>query len=295
MLELNLKKLLKRHHGSTKHKDVLQAIDTLTPKNLAAFSDDPTTSPYWTGDFICHTLPEFPGRIKNDDPTLVQYTLGRLSFGVFQPHNLVCTIRSVRQSIQLLQLDSSTDEGVKTFDYPVMMDLTIHTTDGHDLPAIVSHDAICYKCPKHPNRLKVTFKGSTLQPAQQVLQDKELLSTWKTTFQGAYAKAEQERGIISKALRGIMGWVFQITFPDDSQMETNPAHSVYFEMKRSPKGHLDVLYLSDNTRITQGNRGTLVVVEPLESSNSSRAAKEAEEPRTHERRIRAFQERSFAL
>ena len=54
-----------------------------------------------------------------------------------------------------------------------------------------------------------------------------------------------------------------MTFPDDEEMEQSRDHSVHFEMKRAPKGHMDVLYLSDNTRITQGNRGTLVVVEPV--------------------------------
>ena len=115
-LELSLKKLLKKHYGSTKHKEVRKAIDELTPHNP---TEDPTKSPYFTGDFICHTIPEFPGRLKTENKEIIQYTLGRLSFGVFQPHNLVCTIRSVRQSIQV-RLESKT--GVfKTYEYPVMM------------------------------------------------------------------------------------------------------------------------------------------------------------------------------
>ena len=53
-----------------------------------------------------------------------------------------------------------------------------------------------------------------------------------------------------------------MTFPDDEEMAQSQDHSVHFEMKRAPRGHLDVLYLSDTTRVTKGNRGTLVVVEP---------------------------------
>jgi hypothetical protein len=258
-LETSLKKLLKHHHGSTKHKEVRQAIDGLTPHNPTL--TDPTSSPHWMGDFICHTIPEFPGRIHNEDPELIQYTLGRLSFGVFQPHNLVCTMRSVRQSIQLRR---ETKTGAfQSFEYPVMIDLTIHTPTGKDLPAIVSHDAICYKCPKRHDRVKVVFKGSTLMPSKEVLENESLLQVWMDTFQGAYAKAERERNILSRTLRGMMAWWFQMTFPDDEEMQRTRDHSVHFEMKRAPKGHLDVLYLSENTRITEGNRGTLVVVEPI--------------------------------
>lgn len=267
--ELSLKKLLKKHFGSTKNKEVRKAIDELTPHNPTA---DPAKSPYFIGDFICHTIPEFPGRIKTENKEIIQYTLGRLSFGVFQPHNLVCTIRSVRQSIRV-RLESKT--GVfKTYEYPVMMDLTIHTPTGQDLPAIVSHFAVCYECPKQPKRLKVTFKGSTLTPSREVLRDPSLLELWMETFQGAYTTAEQQRNILSRTLRSMMAWWFQMTFPDDEEMAQSQDHSVHFEMKRAPRGFLDILYLSDTTRITKGNRGTLVVVEPVACTVEEGIAKE---------------------
>jgi hypothetical protein len=258
-LESKLKKLLKKHFGSTKNKEVLRTIDELTPHNP---TPEPTKSPLLIGDFICHTLPEFPGRIKTENKEIIQYTLGRLSFGIFAPHSLVCTIRSVRQSVRL-RLESKTGK-FKTYEYPIMMDLTIHTPCGQDLPAIVSHDAICYECPQQPHRMKVTFKGSTLVPSRQVLLDPSLLQVWMDTFEGAYEKAAAQRNLISRTLRSMMAWWFQMTLPSDEEMQSTRNHSVHFEMKRSPRGHLDVLYMSDTTRITKGNRGTLVVVEPLD-------------------------------
>jgi hypothetical protein len=63
-LEKQLKILLKKHFGSTKHKEVLKTIDELTPHNP---TPEPTKSPLLIGDFICHTLPEFPGRIKTEN------------------------------------------------------------------------------------------------------------------------------------------------------------------------------------------------------------------------------------
>ncbi|CAB9526932.1 PAP_fibrillin [Seminavis robusta] len=258
-LEGKLKTLLKKHFGSTKHKEVKQAIDELTPHNPTA---EPTKSPLLVGDFICHTIPEFPGRIKTQNKEIIQYTLGRLSFGVFQPHSLVCTIRSVRQSIRV-RIATKTGK-FKMYEYPVMMDLTVHTPNGEDLPAVVSHDAICYECPKQPHRMKVTFKGSTLMPSREVLMNEELMNVWMETFEGAYEKAALERNILSRTLRSMMAWWFQMTLPSDEEMQNTQDHSVHFEMKRAPKGHLDILYLSDTTRITKGNRGTLVVVEPVD-------------------------------
>lgn len=263
VLERTLKTLLKRLNGSTKHEEVRKAIDELTPHNP---TKEPTKSPMFVGDFICHTLPEFPGRIIPNKKynTDVQYTLGKLSFGMFQPHNLVCTVRSVRQSIRV-RCESKTGS-FKTYAYPVMMDLTIHviSRDGQEvlLPCIVSHDAICYECPTQPHRMKVTFKGSTLQPSPVVLSDPNLLETWMETFEGAYQRAALERNILSKAMRGLLTWWFQISHPTDEEMAATEDRRVHFEMKRCPKGYLDILYMSDTTRITRGNRGTLVVVEP---------------------------------
>lgn len=145
------------------------------------------------------------------------------------------------------------------------MDLTIHAPEG-DLPAVVTHDAVCYECPKQRHRLKVTFKGSTLLPAREVLSNPELLQVWKDTFLGAYERAKKESNFLSKTLRGLLTWWFQMTLPSDDELANSEDFSVHFEMKRSPRGYLDILYMSETTRITKGNRGTLVVVEPVSSS-----------------------------
>lgn len=45
--------------------------------------------------------------------------------------------------------------------------------------------------------------------------------------------------------------------PADSQ---GPGGELSYEMKRSPKGSLDILYLDDEMRVTRGNRGALTIV-----------------------------------
>ena len=125
------------------------------------------------------------------------------------------------------------------------------------------HSAVCFKSANEPQqRLAVTFKGSTLIPSSSVLNDPALHKVWKETFCDAYKKADKESGLISEALRMALSWWFQLEFPTDLVGEDL---SVNFQMKRSPKGYVDVLYLSERLRITRGNRGTLVVVERMDS------------------------------
>ena len=266
--EEEVKSLLAKHNGSTKNPEVLAAIQKLASMNPTSCA---SSSPLLEGEFLCHTLPEFPGRIKDSPPETVQYTLGRLSFGIFQPHHLVCTVRSVRQSIYARSAVKDAATGTtdrskfQTFEYPICLDLTIHAPKG-DLQAIMYHGGVCYKAPKDPQRLLVTFKGSTLMPAYSVRSDPSLLKIWKETFHNAYKNADEERGFWSKALQIALKWWFQMELPNDQVGED---HSVNFQMKRSPRGHLDLLYLSERLRITKGNRGTLVVVERMETTQHS--------------------------
>ena len=200
----------------------------------------------------------------------MQYTLGRLSFCIFQPHHLVCTVRSVRQSIHArASVKDAAGQSIRskfqTFDYPIYLDLTIHTPNG-DLPAIMYHGGVCYKA-REPQRLNVTFKGSTLVPSCQVRSDPELLKLWQETFHNAYKNADRERGVWSKAFHMALKWWFQMILPSDEGVGED--YSVNFEMKRSPRGWLQVLYLSERLRVTRGNRGTLVVVESVATTQQN--------------------------
>ena len=141
--------------------------------------------------------------------------------------------------------------------YPLVCDITVHTDDG-DLPAILIMEATCSENPDINTRLMVSFTGGTLLPAKELRNDSSKLDLWSRTFEGAYKKADEERSYF--------GWLFQffikillgLTYPTD---ESLAKHSFHFDMKRSPVGYFDVLYLDDDLRITKGNRGTIVVAE----------------------------------
>ena len=262
LLKNKLRSALARHNGSTKHPEVVQLINDLSKVNPTR--GNVVDSPLFHGEYSALTSPNFPGRIKpsKGQEDIVQYTLGRLSFNIFQPHKLVCTLRSVRNPVNIMT-DADDDlkakyEGKVLINYPLILDITIHTPNG-DLPAELQNEAFCYEHDTIADRLMVSFRGATLKPAAEVTADPTKLKLWVDTFEGAYKKADDERSILGKVFQYIINLLLGLTLPTDGDLMFK--HSFHFDMKRSPVGYLDLVYLDEEMRITKGNRGTLVVVE----------------------------------
>merc|ERR1712048_1113519 len=51
------------------------------------------------GDWKILSAPEFPNKIENDENEC-RYTLGRLSFNMFEPKNTVCTLHGVDNEVK---------------------------------------------------------------------------------------------------------------------------------------------------------------------------------------------------
>lgn len=257
----NLKALLKKHDRSAKHPEVVQAIEELAALNPTG---DAARAPYLEGRFVALTRPEFPGRIKQPEGRDVdQYTLGRLSFNIFQPNNLVCTIVETRNELIEAPLEEEGHSSdVRRFAYPLITAIIIHTDKG-DFPATICMDAVGTTEKQPKNRLGVTFAGGTLTPAEEVRSDPDQLELWKEVFADAYKKAEEQRSYLSSVFQYIFKWVFQLTTPKDEDAEKSETHSVSFQMKRCPHGYFDILYVDEDMRITKGNRGTVVIVERM--------------------------------
>jgi hypothetical protein len=259
-LKEKLKSLLAKYYGDTKNPDVVEVVDQLSELNPA--KENAAQSSLFLGEFYALTCPNFPGRIEPQKGAedLVQYTLGRLSFNIFQPHKLVCTLRSVRNPVSNQNISGQEDK--KTFSYPLVLDITIHTPDG-DLPATLVNEAYCYENPDVNNRIMVSFSGGTLMPAEEIKHDISKLKLWAQTFEGAYKKADTERSYFGWFFQSMIRILLGLTVPSDDSLLK---HTFHFGMKRSPVGYLDVLYLDEDLRITRGNRGTIVVVERSTSS-----------------------------
>jgi hypothetical protein len=256
----NLKALLLQHNRSAKHPDVLRAIEELQALNPP---EDAAVDANLEGDFHSLTKPEFPGRIKQDPENdhIDQYTLGRMSFNIFQPKDLVCTIRKTKNTLKLVENGKEgNDSESRTFAYPLVTEIVVHTDKG-DFPAFLRMQAQCSSDKQPKNRLGVTFVGGTLCPAHQVRDDSTKLALWKQVFENAYRKAAEEQSYFSAAMSYVFKWLFKLSTPSDQEAMKNDYTAVSFEMKRCPHGYIDILYLDEDLRITRGNRGTVVIVE----------------------------------
>ena len=93
-LKNELKALLSENNGCTKDKEVADIVAKLSESNSRVKCC--ANLDYFPGDYITLSIPNFPGRIKpmnESEEDIVQYTLGKLSFNIFQPNELVCTMR----------------------------------------------------------------------------------------------------------------------------------------------------------------------------------------------------------
>lgn len=266
-LKNELKALLVESKGCAKDKKVTDIIAKLSQRHPCP--QDFANLDYFTGYFAALSVPNFPGRIKpskkNEEDT-AQYTLGRLSFNIFQPNELVCTVRSIQNQLHRKNNDDDTD----VFIYNFIVDLTIHTPDG-DLEATLINRAFCRENENRENRMSVTFTGGSLIPGNESTPyDNSMLGLWERTFAKAYERATKERSVLGWIYHYCLVLLLGLTMPKDAHMaRSRSEHSFHFDIKRPPKGYFDILYLDDNMRITKGNRGTISVVERVSLNDFS--------------------------
>jgi hypothetical protein len=269
-LKAELKALLSANNGCTKDREVVDIIAKLSECNPCpnGFSQ----LDCFPGDYSTLSAPNFPGRIKttkNNEENIKQYTLGRLSFNIFQPNELICTMKSIQNPVHP-QHDAleDKDNGTAVFSYHLIVDLTIHTPDG-DLEATLINRGFCRESEDRDNRMKVTFTGGTLIPGcESTTNDKSMLALWEKTFANAYERANKERSFFGRMYQYCLILFLGLILPKDSKHlgSSRFENAFHFDMKRPPKGFFDVLYLDDDMRITKGNRGTVTVLERASSN-----------------------------
>lgn len=91
--------MLYKHLGDTSQPEIIKAIGHLTALNPTVKS---TYSSLNLGYWKLLSAPNFPGRITPQvgKKSVYQFTLGSMSNNLYEPSNLVCTLKSVINSIQ---------------------------------------------------------------------------------------------------------------------------------------------------------------------------------------------------
>ena len=284
-----LKRLLILHKGDAKHPEVNEALNNLIQlaanERASGDSDDDTWSPAHDmninkGHWRSITTPPFRGKLDDETDGKTRFTLGRMSFGMFKPTTAVCAVDDIVNIVEDVVADNSENEKgeetpnnkkdedvlwTQTYTIDVLMEIETQQSESGEkqkLPARLTNYGVCF--PTTPTRLGVKFTQGTLKPNFDLSDSTNatLTALWKKIFHNAIAKEAEAKSYLGQlgtwAMHLMMRAMMGLEPPKDSVDYTQT-----YKIGRPYVGHLDIVYLDDNFRVTRGNKGTIVVVERL--------------------------------
>jgi hypothetical protein len=253
-----LKQILLQHNGDTSHPSVQNAISHLQ-QHLDTYQDQEMDIHTYTGRWRSISTPPFPGRLKEDDAGKARYTLGRMSFGMFKPTAVICTVEEIVNVIEPLEDTSHDGEQSRSYNFEVSMKIHVPDTDIQLFAKLVNY-GICTLASS--TRLEVKFHKGQLTPDFDMQEDDILITAWKQIFDGAIAKEQDNSSLLKKITTSagniMMKWMMGLEPPDD-----RPDMTQTYRIARPIAGFLDILFVDEDLRISRGNRGTVVVVERI--------------------------------
>jgi hypothetical protein len=229
------------------------------------------------GMWLTLSKPTFFGCLGENDEGDPMYTLGRMSFDMFSPTNLVCSLQGnfnpvevVSKEDRLSMLDAvpkSLREEVENGEtvlrtYHVVTAFTIEpslasfpdapnkdvirpikgimTTYGYSLPD-----------PSTPNRHSIWFTGGRIEPNDHASD----IAAWKKLFAihpPKHSFGEKAKLLAVKLLMGA-------TVPEEVALDGSMEYSFRKPLGGHGMAYIDVIYLDGGMRIVRGHRGTTFV------------------------------------
>ncbi|KAL7456748.1 hypothetical protein ACHAWC_008218 [Mediolabrus comicus] len=224
------------------------------------------------GTWIMVSPPDYPSCLGTNVKGDKLYTLERMSFGMYQPADLLCsiqqqynTITSVQRKADMplyvpLTLKKEVDDEsgkcsgrLKT--YNIIVSFTLEN-QGH-LRGIMTNYGYALPDPEHTRRQSIWFTGGTIEPADE---DEESIEAWKRVF-GANeteGKSEENSQCAEKAKllaqKILLGAVSE-------PMDENGV--IGFHLRNPIGGHssafCDVVYMDNDLRVMKGHSGSVYV------------------------------------
>jgi len=233
--------LLEKRGRDCTDKEVIAAVESLA--TLSPTKDPATTGAFLDADWRQVSKSTFPGEIRDE-----VYTLGRLSFGLYEPLDMEWQID---KTLNPVRPASDSKDGER--DYEFWIQLTCVDSRYPKFRGLMKNFGKCKPHPKDSSRLEVWFTGGSFAPAEDM--DKALLPEWKKTFGAAIGakKPSLFNRLTNWAMKQMMGLERPGSVADDGSMR--------YEMTKAPHGYTDILFMDEELRITKGNRGSIVVVD----------------------------------
>ena len=229
------------HDDKVSNPDVIAAVDALSIYN-------PTAAPAYDldaflGNWRMLNAPEFKGDLGLAADGRRQYSLGRMTFGIYEPKDLVCAIDKVLNPVKRRG-------DVVTYDLEIP--LSFKDAAGRTATGTLINTGECESLSE--SRVGVKFTGGSLCPDG----DEECDAAWASTFGAAFANAKPRKRerVVNWLLKRMMGLEKPKGLAADGSMS--------YEIKKPPKpakNYLDILYLDDELRITRGSKGSVVIAE----------------------------------
>ncbi|CAM9957181.1 unnamed protein product, partial [Ectocarpus sp. 12 AP-2014] len=237
----NLRSALAESGGSTLAEGVGAAVEVLA--NFNPTSSPAKAWPLHSGEWAS-VGEDFKGTTRTKDG--VECTLGRLVFNIFEPVNLPVLIVSIKNII-----GDRPENADPAYESNYAISTRWVARDGSGLRGRVEISGTCWEDPSIPERVLVRFSKGSIEPDEG--QD---LDAWRKVIGVRDIEGTKDEGLLStlkeKAAR------LMLKGPAD---DLGPRGELSYEMKRSPKGYLDIIYLDEEMRVTRGQQGALVVVD----------------------------------
>ena len=242
-LKTELLSKLSENAGSITADPVPSLIEELKKANP---TKNAATSPLLLGNFKQMNASNFPNKLGLDNKGNAMYTLGRMSFNSFQPIDLPI---SVTETYNRVYKNEANDDIDKSLCYDLLINLKING-DGNELFGAMLNQTTCSPSDKNAERLNVSFCGGKLMPAGDMNEDD--LHSWCQVFGNQNAEVSWK----IKVQRWLGAKVFGLSIDKSDDTERGVLR---YSLKKPPRGFVDIFYLDEEMRITQGNRKTIVV------------------------------------
>lgn len=272
---------LEEADGEPRNKRVAAAVEVLAAEwKLWNESDESLSSPasalrQATGRWEALTRADFPGSVgRNKNSKAYTYTLGRMSFGLFSPGDVVLSVERCTATCRPLDLferplsvpDSFAHlprSQMRSYNIEVRFVVTDDRAPG--LAGTITTYGYCVaganRAPDASHRLDVWFVAGDLRPDK--FDSRSDADKWAALFGTEATQSRQKRSLVTRASLWFVSVALGIQLAP-----VEPEGVQCYTVARPISGHVDVLFTDGDLRITRGNRSSLVVMRRLGSGNN---------------------------